>query len=532
MRNRRVSPLDSISNSSVEGTEATTQIDKDDKNRSDSDGKSLLHNLARAGNVIELTEVIDRVEVDPEDPNRNTILHMLAERPTSLKSFFQCAVTEGKIDFVQKLLTQTTIGSQTFLAVAICNVSDKQMESDIIKLMDIITKTCMKESVETLFQHKDDGQDNLLHLAVDKGLKELVCYLLTTTQELSKQQNRDGFNPFHWALYKNNTEIISCFLEIVKSTMALVNDPMPNKETPLHLATKLGNTQIVKELIRHGGDLSSQDKDGQTPLHDCLQQVHFEGGSEEKAKCQKFIRVWNAIVEEAVTWWCLKHSTLKEIKGSERYYSYQRTAVYYLRSCILNKDKDSVLDYGAVMGLTPCVQEMLITKDVFVVKERMLSVDSHTKCDNLCCKFRKGKPQSEKKFSLYRCHKSQSRVLCQWSATVRRWDKFKFSRYSARILCFQALLPSLEHRKFEQGWGDSRDYSHADHRSFAMEHFAVDKDGFIYFTPGTDVSGDLQESKRNLIIWLIVHHYIRLDFSCVQFLYFSTTNHAQGVGAC
>ena len=85
-RNRRVSPLDSISNSSVEGTEATTQIDKDDKDRSDSDGKSLLHNLARAGNVIELTEVIDRVEVDPEDPNRNTILHMLAERPTSLKN--------------------------------------------------------------------------------------------------------------------------------------------------------------------------------------------------------------------------------------------------------------------------------------------------------------------------------------------------------------------------------------------------------------------------------------------------------------
>ena len=311
---------------------------------------------------------------------------------------------------MQKLLTNTNIDSQTFLAVAISNVSDKEMESDVIKLMGIITETCMKEPVETLFQHKDEGRNNLLHFAVDKNLKDLVIYLLKRTQELSKQQNRDGFNPFHWALYKNNTEIISCFLEIVKSTMALVNDPMPNKETALHLATKLGNTQIVKELIRHGGDLSSQDKDGQTPLHDCLQQVHFEGGSEEKAKCQKFIRVWNGIVEEAVTWWRRKHSTLKEIKT---YYSCQQTAVYYLRSCILNKDKDSVLDYGAVMGLTPCVQEMLITKDVFVVKERMLSVDSHTKCDNLCCKFRKGKPQSEKKFSLYRCHKSQSRVLCQ-----------------------------------------------------------------------------------------------------------------------
>ena len=211
MRNRRVSPLDSRSNSSVEGTEVTTQVDKDDKDRSESDGKSLLHNLARAGNVIELTEVIDRVEGDREDPNGNTFLHVLAERPNCLTDFFQRVVIEGKIDFVQELLTKTNIDSQTFLAVAISNVTNKEMETDVIKLMDIISETCMEEPVGTLFQFKDEGFNNLLHLTLDKSLKELVYYLLTRRQELSNEQNLDGCNPFHRALYKNNTEIISWF---------------------------------------------------------------------------------------------------------------------------------------------------------------------------------------------------------------------------------------------------------------------------------------------------------------------------------
>ena len=118
------------------------------------------------------------------------------------------------------------------------------------------------------------------------------------------------------------------------------------------------------------------DIDGHTPLHDCLQQVYYEEGSEEKEKCQKFIRVWNAVVEEAVTWWCLKQRHPKPVKGSVDYYRIQRAAVYCLRSRIYNEDGLSVLQYGANMGLVPCVQAMLVTKDVFVVTHKMLNVDS------------------------------------------------------------------------------------------------------------------------------------------------------------
>ena len=36
---------------------------------------------------------------------------------------------------------------------------------------------------------------------------------------------------------------------------------------------------MLHKLILLGGDLSAQDTDGHTPLHDCLQQVALEGAT-------------------------------------------------------------------------------------------------------------------------------------------------------------------------------------------------------------------------------------------------------------
>ena len=41
-------------------------------------------------------------------------------------------------------------------------------------------------------------------------------------------------------------------------------------------------------------------EDGHTPLHDCLQQVFFEGGADDAEKCHKFFTVWDTVVEKAV----------------------------------------------------------------------------------------------------------------------------------------------------------------------------------------------------------------------------------------
>ena len=151
-----------------------------------------------------------------------------------------------------------------------------------------------------------------------------------------------------------------------------VNKRMKNGETALHIAAQLGHSKMFGELIEKGGDISLKDKeDGHTPLHDCLQQVYFETGDAED-KCQKFVEVWDKVVENAVPWWCKKNDKIeKPAQGSDAYLKKQRKAVYFLKSCVENNDGLSVLQFAADRGLIPCVQTMLSTKDVFIIQKKL-----------------------------------------------------------------------------------------------------------------------------------------------------------------
>ena len=96
-------------------------------------------------------------------------------------------------------------------------------------------------------------------------------------------------------------------------------------------------------------------------------QVYFEGGAEDEEKCEKFIKIWNIVVDKAVQWWCLKETLRESVRGSIEYNELQLKAVFHLRSCVKNKYGLSVLQFAADRGLIKCVQEMLFTKDVFVI---------------------------------------------------------------------------------------------------------------------------------------------------------------------
>ena len=190
-------------------------------------------------------------------------------------------------------------------------------------------------------------------------------FVLKKTKDPYKIFNKEGYNPLHLAVQTNC--MVACFSEHFD-----VNIHMNNGETALHIAAQLGDSSSLEALIERGGDLSVRDiEDGHTPLHDCLQQVYFEGGVTEE-KCDKFIRIWNTVVEKAVQWWCLKQGVKCKppAHGSEEYSKLQCKAVYYLRSLIKNNDGLSVLQFAADRGLITCVQTMLSTKAVFVLQTK------------------------------------------------------------------------------------------------------------------------------------------------------------------
>ena len=220
----------------------------------------------------------------------------------------------------------------TFLAVAVKNTRSqektedqtdirmKESMQDTIDAMELITERFGEETLVSLLMPKYG--DSLLHIAVKESFKDLVPYFLSLLPEPENILNQDGYNALHLAVYNNNPEMVKLILQSdtqneemptsekpTKTMKFDVNEAMAIGETALHLAAQFGYCDVLRELIDHGGDLSVRDKeDGHTPLHDCLQQVFFEGGADDAEKCHKFFTVWDKVVEKAIKWWCTKQS--------------------------------------------------------------------------------------------------------------------------------------------------------------------------------------------------------------------------------
>ena len=297
---------------------------------------------------------------------KNTFLHVYAQRYSLEELFRELGQTDNLQENLSETLHKQNYNGETFLSIAIDKVTIEGTEQ-IIKAMEMIAGIFGEDAVSKLCQMTDTKKNNLLHLAGQRSLKDLVSYLLPRTIVDVKKLNSDGLNPLHVAVYKNDCELIQSIL----NTEVDVDSKTLSQETSLHIAAKQGHLEALEELIRHGGDLSAQDTDKHTPLHDCLQQVYFEVGYEEETKCEKFIKVWNKVVEQAVTWWCMRQKHINPITEENEYMGCQIKAVYYLRSCIKNKDGLSVLQYAADRGLVKCVQVMLATKGVFAIQEEI-----------------------------------------------------------------------------------------------------------------------------------------------------------------
>ena len=339
--------------------------------------------LAEAGNFEVLATMIaqkpssnlsyDRVSLSDQNKLGDTFLHTFAYKHNLVDLFheikkqtegYQWAVKIERSSLTNCLEKQNNKG-YTFLAVALNNAENKDMERNMIETIKQMTEIFGKLVVDTLCKKTDKGGNSLLHQAVRICMTEFVPFIFPKTIKAYEIFNKEGYNPLHLAVQRREYEMVKCILQDKDFN---VNIAMKNGETALHLAAQLGDAHILGELIRQGGDLSWKDEDGHTPLHDCLQQVYFESADIEE-QCSKFIHIWDMVVEKAVRWWCWKFKEKEEpAHGSEEYLKLQRKAVYYLRSCLKNEDGLSVLQFAADRGLTKCVQTMLSTKDVFVIQ--------------------------------------------------------------------------------------------------------------------------------------------------------------------
>lgn len=74
------------------------------------------------------------------------------------------------------------------------------------------------------------------------------------------------FSTLHFAVWHTSSNGVE-ILKLLLASKADVNARAEYRQTPLHMATRGGNTVAVKLLLEHGADVNAQQRDRKTPLH-------------------------------------------------------------------------------------------------------------------------------------------------------------------------------------------------------------------------------------------------------------------------
>ena len=186
------------------------------------------------------------------------------------------------------------------------------------------------------------------------------CYDNTFINKMRGTTTRN--NLLHWASEKGLVKVVDHLLKSYKSSFK--NDDKnsigSDGETPLHKATRYGQSEVVKFLISKGADVNAKNTSGETPA-----QLLVTGSLKVKSKVQQnFVEVAKIFIENGLDINC------KNSKGETLLYSMMVNMNYYDRNaekvCIeianvfiekgallntRNNDGESVLHYLA-KGIT------------------------------------------------------------------------------------------------------------------------------------------------------------------------------------
>ena len=111
--------------------------------------------------------------------------------------------------------------------------------------------------------------DSRLHkLCCGGNLKKIMAFVEdmgphVLGERLADRKGKFGYTPLHEAVASGKPEVIKFLLE--RTGNANVNCLASSGYTPLHLAASSGHMKCVRELLKHGADISCVDEYGKTP---------------------------------------------------------------------------------------------------------------------------------------------------------------------------------------------------------------------------------------------------------------------------
>ena len=266
----------------------------------DQEGNTALHKAASTGNTEILNTLIKKgANIHATNNNGDTPLHLairkgnmeaarLLMRQTDLKPSTEpnnldqqilfLAIEEGRIDFIEELLTHNTIdrngkneNGETPLHIAIANGN-----IEVLKLLLNIEDEAEELTLPTyiLVNEKSNYGETLLMCAVDLGSVRLVEMLLKHPNidiDIRANKEEGGNNTaFMMALKEGNAEMIKVFVEESQKYDHIdlnINAELEDGKTALMLAAERGHGDCIRELLKHPDiDINKKDASGKTAL--------------------------------------------------------------------------------------------------------------------------------------------------------------------------------------------------------------------------------------------------------------------------
>ena len=370
------------------------------KEYTDEKGNSLFHYCVSAESGEEAIKLLKILPVESftalheyKNRNLNNILHVAMRTG-------KCGVFHALMDrfnkrnyscflhpWLKKILTELNADGETVFSTAI---KSKMSDATIIGMIRRLYDSQIRE----LCKVKDRRGNTILHLATKFGRDDLVQHL--ATKPINEMlPNYDGQTALHVAVQYYNLTTVKVFHRAFRNRKIDINQTTSDGETAMHIAAKIGSTEMMTLLVNLGGDYAARDEDGNTPLHHLLEFISLEGIEKMEDKTKFFLKAWNSTVENSVIWWCNRLDRKLPEEDSILYQQMKQDAMYSLRSEITDEMGLTVLEYAATLGLPECVQIMLTHRKVFITEKSRKNVQDQELKGLKLKRGKKAKPEYE-----------------------------------------------------------------------------------------------------------------------------------------
>ncbi|XP_056594447.1 ankyrin repeat and SOCS box protein 10 isoform X1 [Triplophysa dalaica] len=164
-----------------------------------------------------------------------------------------------------------------------------------------------------------DENDTPLHVAARHGLQEHVELYLQHGAKLNLQ-NDEGHTALNAACSQpqdsGSLDRYTRVCQLLVAAGADIHISDADKQTPLHMACKNANPDVVDMLLNHGALVNEMDYGGDAPLHNILKVISYKTDNEPERIVQALlnygsIRVWPGALPKVLKYCCMSPRTIE-----------------------------------------------------------------------------------------------------------------------------------------------------------------------------------------------------------------------------